>query len=190
MSINLAKGQKVDLTKTNPGTQKFRVGLGWNPNSNVGPDFDADVTAFILGQDDKLLSERHMVFYNNLKSPTEAVIHTGDNRTGQGEGDDESLIVDFSKIEPEAKSIVFVTTIHEAASRNQNFGQISGSYIRVCDENTGTEIMKFDLNEDASVETAMTFGKLYFKDGEWKFEAVGTGKTGGLQAFVDQYQKV
>src|ERR1700741_321144 len=168
-TINLAKGQKVDLTKTNPGVKAFKVGLGWNPNGAVGSTFDIDVSAFVLNAEGKRLSDSHFVFYNNLKSPNDFVIHNGDNRTGEGEGDDESLVVDFSKADPTAESVVFVVTIHEAASKNQNFGQISGSYIRVCDNENGNEIMKYDLNEDYSVETAMIFGKAYKKDGEWKF---------------------
>lgn len=187
MAINLEKGQKVDLTKTNPSVKKFKVGLGWNPNAAVGGTFDIDVSAFILGADQKKVSDAHFVFYNNLKSPNDFVVHTGDNKDGQGEGDDESLIIDFSKVTEAEKSIVFVVTIHEAASKNQNFGQISGSFIRVCDSETNSEIVKFDLNEDFSVETAVVFGKLYEKDGEWKLEAVGTGMKGGLQDYLNQY---
>lgn len=185
--INLTKGQKVDLTKTNPGTKQFKVGLGWNPNAAVGGAFDVDVSAFILGEDGKRLSDQHFVYYNNLKSPNDFVVHTGDNQTGEGDGDDETLIVDFAKVDAAAKSIVFVVTIHEAATRNQNFGQINGSFIRVCDNASGDELMKYDLNEDYSIETAMVFGKLYEKDGEWKFEAVGTGMKGGLQDYLNQY---
>lgn len=186
-TISLEKGQKVDLTKTNPNTKKFKVGLGWNPNTSVGGEFDIDVSAFIIGDNNKRISDNHFVFYNNLVSPNEFVKHTGDNRTGQGEGDDESLVIDFSKATPEEKAIVFVVTIHEAVSRNQNFGQISGAYIRICDEADGKEVMKYDLNEDYSIETAMVFGKLYAKDGEWKFEAVGTGKKGGLGDYLNEY---
>jgi len=186
-TINLTKGQKIDLTKTNPGVKKFKVGLGWNPNTAVGGTFDVDVSAFILGENKKRVSDAHFVFYNNLKSPNDFVIHNGDNTTGVGEGDDETLVVDFSKVKPDEKEIVFVVTIHDALTKNQNFGQIGGSYIRICDEVTGNEIMKYDLNEDYSVETAMVFGKLYLKDGEWKFEAVGTGMKGGLQDYLNQY---
>lgn len=186
-TISLVKGAKVDLTKTNPTVSKFRIGLGWNPQSAVGQAFDLDVSAFILGENGKRLSDAHFVFYNNLKSPSESVVHTGDNLTGDGEGDDETLIVDFSKIEDSATEVVFVTTIHDADSRNQNFGQVNGSYIRIMNDADGNEILKFDLNEDASVETAMQFGKLYKKDGEWKFEATGTGQTGGLQSFLDKF---
>ena len=187
MGINLSKGQKVDLTKTNPTVKKFRVGLGWNPNSSVGDKFDVDVSAFILGADEKRISDAHFVFYKNLKSPNEFVVHTGDNTTGEGDGDDESIIVDFAKATPEEKSIVFVVTIYESDIRNQNFGQVSGCYIRVIDDETNQEILKYDLNEDYSVETAMIFGKIYEREGEWKFEATGVGMKGGLQDYLDKY---
>lgn len=186
-TINLVKGQKVDLTKTNPTIKVFKVGLGWNPNTALGGTFDVDVSAFILGENQKRVSDKHFVFYNNLKSPNDFVVHTGDNRDGQGDGDDESLIVDFSKVSPLEKSILFVVTIHEATAKNQNFGQISGAFIRICDNTTGTEIMKYDLGEDFSIETAMIFGKLYEKDGEWKFEATGTGSKSGLNEYLTQY---
>lgn len=186
-TINLTKGSRVDLTKTNPSVKKFTVGLGWNPNASVGNDFDADVSAFILGENGKRISDAHFVFYNNLKSPNDFVVHSGDNRTGQGEGDDETLVVDFSKATGTEKKIVFVTTIHEAAARNQNFGQISGAYIRICDSETGSELMRYDLGEDFSVETAVIFGELYEKDGEWKFNAVGTGQKSGLDSYLSQY---
>lgn len=188
-TINLSKGQKVDLTKTNPTVKKYFVGLGWNPNANVGDEFDADVSALILGADDKLLSEQHFVFYNNLKSPGEGVVHTGDNRTGEGDGDDEKLIVDFTRMGDQAKRIVFVVTIHDAEARNQNFGQIGGAFIRIGNDETQEEILKYDLNEDYSIETAVTFAELYEKDGEWKFNAVGVGRQGGLQSFLNEYNK-
>lgn len=186
MSINLQKGAKVDLTKTNPAVKKFTVGLGWNPNS-TGDTFDVDVSAFIVGADGKRISNDHFVFYNNLKSPNDFVTHTGDNLTGEGDGDDETLIVDFSKVSPEEKAIMFVVTIHEADTKKQNFGQISGSYIRILNGENNDEIMKYDLNEDFSTETSVLFGKLYEKDGEWKFSAEGTGKKGGLAEYLNQF---
>lgn len=186
-TINLTKGQKIDLTKTNPAVKAFKVGLGWNPNTAVGGTFDVDVSAFILGENGKRVSDAHFVFYNNLKSPNDFVTHTGDNTDGQGDGDDETLIVDFAKVAAAEKAVVFVVTIHDAATKNQNFGQVQGCFIRIMDSATGTEIMKYDLNEDFSVETAVVFGKLYEKDGEWKFEAVGTGMKGGLQDYLNQY---
>lgn len=187
MAINLTKGQKIDLTKTNPSVRSFKTGLGWNPNANVGKAFDVDVSAFMLNSSGKLVSDNHFIFYNQLESPNKALIHQGDNKTGQGEGDDETLTIDFSKIEPETDSIVFVVTIHDAEANNQNFGQISGSYIRIMDGDTSEEILKYDLNEDFSIETAIVFGKLYLKDAEWKFEAVGTGRKEGLQSYVIEY---
>lgn len=186
MSINLSKGQNVDLTKSNPGVTKYKVGLGWDINPTVGGDYDLDVSAFVLGGDSKLISEKHFVFYNNLKDPNDLVTHTGDNRTGQGDGDDESLIVDFGKATNEER-IVFVVTIHEAQQRSQNFGQVNNAFIRVMNEGSGEELLKYDLGEDYSIETAMVFGELYKKDGEFKFKAVGTGMAGGLQEFVDLY---
>lgn len=186
-SINLSKGAKVDLTKTNPSVAKFTVGLGWNVNGAVGAQFDLDVSAFILNESGKRVSDGHFVFYNNLKSPNDFVVHNGDNRTGEGEGDDETLTIDFSKATADEKKVVFVVTIDEAAARNQNFGQVSGAFIRVCNAADGSEILKYDLNEDFSVETALTFGELYEKDGEWKFNAIGTGQAGGLDAYLNQY---
>lgn len=186
MSINLEKGAKVDLTKTNPSVKKFKVGLGWNPSESAGT-FDVDVSAFIVGANGKRLSDSHFVFYNNLKSPNDFVVHSGDNRTGDGDGDDETLVIDFSKATPEEKAVLFVVTIHDAAAKNQNFGQIGGSYIRIVDNDTNTEILKYDLNEDYSVETAVLFGKLYEKDGEWKFSAEGVGKKGGLTDYLNEF---
>jgi tellurium resistance protein TerD len=187
MGVNLSKGAKVDLTKTNPSVKKFKVGLGWNPNTSVGIAFDLDVSAFILDETGKVADEKNFVFYGNPKSPNDFVVHTGDNLTGQGEGDDEAMVVDFTKVLPNAKKILFVVTIHEAAARNQNFGQVTGSYIRVMDADTNQEILKYDLNEDYSVETAVLFGSIYEKDGEWKFSADGVGKKGGLADYVTEY---
>lgn len=205
MSINLSKGQNIDLTKSNPGVSKYRVGLGWDTNPTVGGDYDLDVSAFVLGANNKLISDGHFVFYNNLKSPNELVVHTGDNLTGQGDGDDESLVVDFSKVTNEER-IVFVVTIHEAQSRNQNFGQVNNAFIRIVDEAKynaalaiqdddqqmqamkDAELIKYDLGEDYSIETAMVFGELYKKDNEFKFKAVGQGMSGGLDDFLKLYQ--
>lgn len=186
-SINLQKGSKVDLTKTNPNVTRYVAGLGWSENTNVGADFDLDVSVFILGADKKRLSDSHFVFYNNLSSPNQAVVHTGDNRTGAGDNDDESINVDFSKLEPEAEEIVFVVTIHEAQSRGQNFGQVSNAYIRIYNPDTKEEYMRYDLGEDFSLETAVEFGRLYKKDGEFKFSATGVGKRGGLQDYLNEF---
>lgn len=182
--INLEKGQKVALS---PTVSKFKIGLGWNPNTAVGGEFDIDVSAFMLNKDGKMLSDSHFIYYNNLKSPTEALVHCGDNRTGVGEGDDETLTLDTTNLEADVESIVFVTTIHKADENRQNFGQISGSYIRICDEITGEQMMKFELDEDFSIETAVVFGRIYRKDGNFRFEATGTGMRGGLQDYLNQY---
>lgn len=186
-SINLTKGAKIDLTKTNPSVSKYSAGLGWDANTNVGADFDLDVSVFVLGADKKRLSDKHFVFFNNLSSPTGAVVHTGDNLTGNGKGDDETINIDFSKIEPDADEIVFVVTIYEAQARGQNFGQVSNAFIRIYDTDSGTEFMKYDLGEDFSLETGVEFGRLYKKDGEWKFNATGVGKRGGLQDYLNEF---
>lgn len=185
MGINLSKGQKVDLTK---GTdiQQFVIGLGWDANDTTGQPFDLDVSAFVLGANKKVISEDHFVFYNNLKAPGESVVHTGDNLTGEGDGDDETVKVDFSRIEPEAEEIVFVVTIHDAENRKQTFGQVRKSFIRIMDPSS-TELLKYELDEDFSIETSVEFGKLYKKDGEWKFDAVGTGQREGLSSYVKKY---
>lgn len=146
-----------------------------------------DASAFILGENKKLVSDKHFVFYNNLKSPNGAVEHTGDNRTGDGDGDDEQLKVDLSTIESGVTEISIIVTIHDAAARNQNFGQVRNSFIRIFDENTEETILKFELDEDFSIETAVEFGRIYRRNNEWKFEAVGMGMKGGLQDFVDRF---
>ena len=183
MAINLQKGQRESIK-----APKFTIGLGWDTNSSTtGKEFDLDASAFILGENKKILSERHFVFYNNLKSPNEAVVHTGDNRTGEGEGDDEQIIVDLSKIEDNATEICIVITIHEAEQRGQNFGQVRNSFIRIFDTNTNEELLKYELEEDFSIETAVEFGRIYRRSGEWKFEAVGMGMKGGLQDYLNKY---
>lgn len=187
MGINLKKGGKIDLTKTNPKVTKFEVGLGWNPNVNHGKEFDLDVSAFIVGSNGKRLSDDHFIFYNNLVAPDGSVEHTGDNRTGDGDGDDEVLKIDFSLMDSRATEIIFVVTIHEAEERFQNFGMVKNSYIRVYNPEDNTEILKFELDEDFSIETAVEFGRIYKKEGEWRFDAVGQGRKGGLQDYVDQY---
>lgn len=183
MAINLQKGQRESIK-----APKFTIGLGWDTNSSTtGKEFDLDASAFILGENKKILSERHFIFYNNLKSPNEAIVHTGDNRTGEGEGDDEQIIVDLSKIEENATEICIVITIHEAEERGQNFGQVRNSFIRIFDTDTNEELLKYELEEDFSIETAVEFGRIYKRNGEWKFEAVGMGMKGGLQDYLDKY---
>ena len=183
MAINLQKGQRESIN-----APKFTVGLGWDTNSSTtGTDFDLDASVFILGENKKLLSDSHLVFYNNPKSPNEAVVHTGDNRTGAGDGDDEQILVDLSKIEPNAAEICIVVTIHEAAQRGQNFGQVRNSFIRIFDSVTNQEMLKYELEEDFSIETAVEFGRIYKRNGEWKFEAVGMGMKGGLEDYLNKY---
>ena len=183
MAINLQKGQRESIK-----APKFTIGLGWDTNSSTtGKEFDLDASAFILGENKKILSERHFIFYNNLKSPNEAVVHTGDNRTGEGEGDYEQSIVDLSKIEENATEICIVITIHEAEERGQNFGQVRNSFIRIFNTDTNEELLKYELEEDFSIETAVEFGRIYKRNGEWKFEAVGMGMKGGLQDYLDKY---
>lgn len=181
--INLEKGQRINVD-----FQNFSVGLGWDTNqSDTGQDFDLDASAFILGENKKILSDEYFVFYNNLKSPDEAVEHTGDNLTGEGDGDDESIRIDLSKINSRATEICFVVTIHKADERRQNFGQVRNSFIRIYKTNTGEEIAKYELEEDFSVETAAEFGRLYKRNGTWKFEAVGIGYKQGLESFLNKY---
>lgn len=186
-SINLQKGAKIDLTKGNESVAKYVVGLGWDANGAVGSDFDLDVSVFVLGTDGKRLSDSHFVFYNNKETPTKSVVHSGDNLTGTGTGDDESLTLDFKAMEAEAETVVFVVTIHEADVRKQTFGQVRNAFIRVYNPDTNEEFLKYELDEDFSIETAVEFGRLYKKDGEFKFNAVGTGMRGGLQDYVDQF---
>ncbi|MEJ5092775.1 chemical-damaging agent resistance protein C [Sphingobacterium faecium] len=184
MAINLQKGQRESIR-----SPKFTIGLGWDTNdSSTGSSYDLDASVFILGEDKKILSDNHFIFYNNLKSPNEAVVHTGDNLTGDGDGDDEQLLVDLGKIEANASEICIVITIHDAHTKNQNFGQVRNSFIRIVDSATGEELLKYELDEDFSVETAVEFGRIYKRNGEWKFEAVGAGMKGGLQDYLDRYQ--
>ena len=183
MAINLQKGQREAIN-----AQKFIIGLGWDTNqSSTGASFDLDASVFVLGENGKLLSDSHFVFYNNLKSPNEAVVHTGDNLTGDGDGDDEQVVVDLSKIESNAAEICVVVTIHDADDRKQNFGQVRNSFIRIVDSGTNSDIVKYELDEDFSIETAVEFGRIYKRNNEWKFEAVGNGMKGGLQDFLNKY---
>jgi tellurium resistance protein TerD len=184
MAINLQKGQRENLD-----APKFTIGLGWDTNSSsTGTDFDLDASLFLLGDNKKIISDEHFVFYNNLISPDGAVEHTGDNLTGDGDGDDEQVKVDLSKINPKVAEICIVVTIHEAESRRQNFGQVRNSFIRIFDAVTNQEILKYELEEDFSIETAVEFGRIYKREGKWKFEAVGVGMKGGLQDYLNKYQ--
>ncbi len=188
MAVNLSKGQKVDLTKTNPGLSKLLVGLGWDTNKyDGGADFDLDASAFLTDENGKVLSDSDFIFYSNLQHSSGAVTHTGDNLTGEGEGDDEVIKVDLSLVPANISKIAFTVTIYDADSRNQNFGQVSNAYIRIVDENTGTEVIRYDLGEDFSVETAIVVGEIYRNSGEWKFNAIGSGFSGGLAALCRNF---
>ncbi len=183
MAINLQKGQRSSID-----APKFTIGLGWDTNSAAtGGNFDLDASVFILGENGKLVSDNHFVFYNNLISPDKAVEHTGDNLTGDGDGDDEQIKVDLAKIDAQVAAICIVVTIHDAEERRQNFGQVRNSIIRIFDTNTNAEILKYELDEDFSIETAIEFGRIYKRNNEWKFEAVGTGMKGGLEAYLNKY---
>lgn len=183
MAINLQKGQRENIN-----APKFTIGLGWDTNSSsTGSSFDLDASAFILGENGKILSDQHFIFYNNLKSPNDAVVHTGDNLTGAGDGDDEQIVVDLSRIESNANEICIVVTIHEAKTRNQNFGQVRNAFIRLFDSGTNQDILKYELDEDFSIETAVEFARIYKRNNEWKFEAVGMGQKGGLEDYLNKY---
>lgn len=188
MSINLSKGERINLSKEAPSLKNVGVGLGWDINAtDTGSAFDLDASVFMLGANSKIINEKYFVFYNNSQSPDGSVKHEGDSRTGEGTGDDETISIDLSKVDTSVQEIVFVVTIHEAEQRKQNFGQVRNSYIRIYDNATEKQIAKYELEEDASAETAIEFSKLYKKDGEWRFQAVGSGYKSGLQSFVDRY---
>ncbi len=185
MAITLEKGQRIGI-----GLSKVSVGLGWDPNEGTGFDFDLDASAFMLGSNKKIPNDNYFVFYNNPKSPDGAVESTGDDTTGGNSdgGDDETLNVDLQKVDPSIQEILFVATIYKADERKQNFGQVRNSYIRIYNSITNEEIARYDLDEDFSIETAVEFGRLYRRGEEWKFEAMGIGNKGGLQALVNKYQ--
>src|SRR3954462_5062466 len=188
MAINLSKGQKVDLTKTNPGLTNVVVGLGWDTKKyDGGKDFDLDSSVFLLGENGKVTNETDFIFYNNPQGANGAVVHTGDNRTGAGDGDDEGVKVSLTTIPANIQRIAFTITIHEADSRNQNFGQVSNAYVRIYNEANGEELIRYDLGEDFSIETAIVVGELYRHNGEWKFSAIGSGYQGGLTSLATNF---
>ena len=188
MPINLSKGQKVDLTKGNPGLKNVMVGLGWDVNAfDSGADFDLDAAAFMVDSNGKCPTEKEFVFYGNLTHPFGAIQHMGDNLTGAGDGDDEQIKIDLSKIPANITKIAFTVTIYEAEERRQNFGQVSNAFVRIVNEATGQEILRYDLGEDFSIETAVVFGELYKNGNEWKFNAIGSGYQGGLAALFNSY---
>lgn len=188
MAISLQKGQKVDLTKTNPGLSKALVGLGWDTNKyDGGHDFDLDTAAFLVDETGKIKSDTDFVFYNNANHPSGSVKHLGDNRTGEGEGDDEQILVELSSVPQDVNKIVFSATIHDAEARAQNFGQVSNAYIRIVNNDSNEELIRYDLSEDFSIETAIVVGELYRNGAEWKFNAIGSGFKGGLFALCQSF---
>jgi tellurium resistance protein TerD len=180
MAISLQKGGNVNLSKEDPNLKKVIIGLGWDPRATDGATFDLDGSAFLLRGDGKVRGDADFIFYNNLQSSDGSVKHTGDNRTGQGEGDDERVLVDLTRVPPDVEKIAFAVTIHEADQRRQSFGQVARAFIRCLNADGEREIARYDLSEDSSTETAMIFGELYRYGSEWKFRAVGQGYNGGL----------
>ncbi|MDO4880368.1 MAG: TerD family protein [Capnocytophaga sp.] len=186
MAINLQKGQRIDL-----GLSKMTIGLGWDPNEGTGFDFDLDASAFMIDDNKLIPAEEFFIFYGNTDSPDGALHHTGDDPTGgnSATGDDESIQVDLSKVDARISEILFVVTIHEAENRKQNFGQVRNSYIRIVDDTNGEEVAKYELGEDFSIETGVEFGRLYKRNGQWKFEASGIGYRKDLAFFLSKYYK-
>ncbi|WP_369393819.1 TerD family protein [Streptomyces sp. CG1] len=187
MGISLAKGGNVSLSKEAPGLTAVEIGLGWDVRTTTGADYDLDASALLLNASGKVISDQHFVFYNNLRSPDGSVEHTGDNLTGEGEGDDEVIKVNLAVVPADVDRIVFPVSIHEADARGQSFGQVGNAYIRVVNQAGGQEIARYDLSEDASTETAMLFGELYRHGGEWKFRAVGQGYASGLRGIAADF---
>lgn len=190
MAVSLAKGGRLSLSKEAPGLSKIQIGLGWDERATDGSEYDLDASVFLLNSSGKVRNDSDFVFYNNLKAINGAVEHMGDNLTGGGDGDDEVVKIDLKKLEsdaPDVAKIAFVVTIHEAESRKQNFGQVNNAFIRIVNQDDNKEIVRYDLSEDYSMETAMIFGEVYFKTGEWRFTAVGQGYAGGLAAVCKNY---
>jgi tellurium resistance protein TerD len=190
MAVSLTKGQRISLEKISPGLSEVFIGLGWDVKAtDTGSDFDLDSSLFLLGANEKLISDNHFIFYNNLTSPDpdKSVQHMGDNLTGAGEGDDEIIKINLKKVPNDVQKILVTVTIHEAQQRRQNFGQVQNSFVRIVNAQTQQEAVRYDLVEDYSIETALIMAELYRKDGEWRLNAVGSGYQGGLQALLDRY---
>lgn len=187
MAVSLKKGGNISLSRESPSLKKIHVGLKWDARSTDGADFDLDASAFLLGENQKVSSDDDFIFYNQRFSTCNSVEHLGDNKTGSGNGDDEVVTIDLEKVSSRVKRIAICVTIYDAGSRKQNFGQVSNACIRVVNMDTDKEIVKFDLSEDYSTETAMIFGEIYKNDDEWKFKAIGQGYSGGLEALCSQY---
>jgi tellurium resistance protein TerD len=187
MALSLQKGGNLSLSKTDPNLTKLLIGLGWDPRATDGTEFDLDASAFLLGSNGKVRGDADFIFYNQLKSTDGSIEHAGDNRTGAGDGDDEVLKVDLSRVPADIDKVVFAVTIHDAETRKQNFGQVGGAFIRIVNEVSNAEVVRYDLAEDASTETAMIFAELYRNNGEWKFRAIGQGYAGGLKAVANSF---
>jgi tellurium resistance protein TerD len=187
MAVSLGKGANVSLSKTQSGLKKILIGLGWEARSSDGIDFDLDASAFMVSDNGKVTREEDFVFYNQLLSLCGSVEHTGDNLTGDGDGDDEVLKIDFEKVPNSIKRIIVCVTIHDAKARNQSFGQVDKAFMRIANLENDIEIARFDLSEDYSTETAMIFGEVYHHNDEWKFKAVGQGFAGGLDALCGKF---
>jgi tellurium resistance protein TerD len=187
MGVRLSKGGNVSLTKEAPGLTAVTVGLGWDVRTTTGTDFDLDASALLVDANNKVVSDKHFIFFNNLKSPEGAVEHTGDNLTGEGEGDDEQIKVSLATVPAEVIKVVFPVSIYDAETRQQSFGQVRNAFIRVVNQANGSELARYDLSEDASTETAMVFGELYRNGEEWKFRAVGQGYASGLRGIAQDF---
>ncbi|MEV7547109.1 MULTISPECIES: TerD family protein [unclassified Streptomyces] len=187
MAVSLSKGGNISLSKEAPGLSAVTVGLGWDVRTTTGVDFDLDASAIAVDATGKVVSEGHFVFFNNKSTPDQTIVHTGDNRTGEGSGDDESIKVNLAGLAPSVDKIVFPVSIYDAVSRSQNFGQVRNAYIRVVNQAGGAEIARYDLSEDAATETAMVFGELYRNGTEWKFRAVGQGYASGLTGIAQDF---
>ena len=187
MAVSLSKGGNVNLSKEAPGLTHIKIGLGWDARATDGAAFDLDAVGFLLKADGKVVSDNSFIFYNNKTSECGSITHLGDNQTGEGEGDDEAVTVDLAKVPSDVDKFVVAVTIHEAETRNQNFGQVSNAFVRVLNDSNNSEIARYDLSEDASVETAMIFGELYRHGSDWKFRAVGQGFAGGLGPLASSY---
>lgn len=188
MAISLSKGQKIDLTKSNPGLTNITIGLGWDTNKyDGGKDFDLDSSIFLLNATGKCGDEKDFIFFNNLEGGNGSVVHAGDNLTGEGDGDDEQVNINLSNVPATVEKIAFTITIHDSETRNQNFGQVSNSYVRIVNDANREELIRYDLGEDFSIETAVVVGELYRHGNEWKFSAIGSGYQGGLASLVKDY---
>lgn len=186
-TLSLSKGNNLSLTKTDPGLRRAMIGLGWDPRTTAGEQFDLDASALLVGTNGRVRSNDDFIFYNQLQSIDGSVVHQGDNRTGDGDGDDEQILIDLDAVAPDVERVVIVVTIDQAEARHQSFGQVRGAFCRVVNDETGNEVVRFDLTEDAASETGMIFSEIYRYNGEWKFRAVGQGYASGLRGVATDY---